>query len=239
MQGLDAVEDVRGILQGDFALVTEFDAEIAASSQAVLDLALEQIRDFLVEDLRRRRIAHVIAPGVKLRGIDVRSDNSLALNPQAVDIILKAQTRGEKRRKTELIIVTGHAAIHAPIFIGHNGTKIDQRIVIVQVLDLDLVFVLQKQVHKVDGVDVIGAGAKGLRDFHLGQWRHATGLEVQRVFPRKTEGGVGLQVHGRIDDVFAHQVIARQVPHRSAQHIRKTRDDIERLVGKSRGILLD
>jgi hypothetical protein len=40
-----------------------------------------KIRDFLVENLGCRRIAHIVALDVILRGIDVRCRNALLLDP--------------------------------------------------------------------------------------------------------------------------------------------------------------
>ena len=99
-----------------------------------LDLPLEEVGHLLVEDLRRRRVAHVVALGVVLRGVDVGGGDALLLDPEAVDVVLEAQPGREERRQAERVVVAGHAAVHPPVLLGHHRAEVDQHVHVVQVV---------------------------------------------------------------------------------------------------------
>jgi hypothetical protein len=88
-----------------------------------LNLALEKIADFFVEDLGRWRVSHVVALGVVLRGIHMGGHDALLLDPEAVDVVLEAQAGGEERRQPEGVVVPSHATVHPPVQVGHGGAK--------------------------------------------------------------------------------------------------------------------
>jgi hypothetical protein len=72
-----------------------------------------------------------------------------------------------------------------------------------------LIFILQIQINEIDGINIIRASPKGLRNLDDGVWRDATRFQEERIFAGKSKGCVGLEIHGGIDDVFAVQEIAR------------------------------
>ena len=185
-----------------------------------LDLPLEEVGHLLVEDLRGRRVAHVVALGVVLGGIDVGGGDALLLDPEAVDVVLEAQPGREERRQAEGVVVAGHAAVHPPVLLGHHRAEVDQHVQLVQVVR-------------------VRSAPRRRGTCRRSRWRrcrwcpernvwailttassaHRPALEHQRVLARQPLGGVGLQVHRGVDEQLAALVVVRHLAGRLAQHV--------------------
>lgn len=126
-------------------------------SDCGLDFALQQIANLFIEDLGRRRVAHVVALGVILCGIHMGGNDALLLDPKPVNIILEAQAGREERWQAESVVVAGYSAVHPPVPVGHCGAEIDQHVHFVQVVQARLAFVFEEHIHEVDGIDVVRA----------------------------------------------------------------------------------
>lgn len=74
------------------------------------------------------------------------------------------QGRTRSWRKSEGIVVARDPAIHPPVAGCDGGTKADQDIDVVQYFGTNLIFIVQKHLNEVDGVDIICSGSKCLRN---------------------------------------------------------------------------
>src|ERR1035441_8313978 len=97
MKAHNFVENLLGVADRDMAVVIEINSQWSKTHEARLDLPFNQVGNFLIEDLCRRRIAHVVASGVVLRRVYVSGDYPLLLYPEPVDVVLKAQPGWEER----------------------------------------------------------------------------------------------------------------------------------------------
>ncbi len=153
--------------------------------------------------------------------------DSSALNPQAIDIIFKPQSGRKEGRQPKAVVIPGHPAIHAPVLVRHHRAEIHQGVVVVQVFDLDLVLILQEEIHEVDRVDIVGAGAECLGDFDHRSWRDATGFQEEGILPRDPKCGIGLKIHRGVDNIVADEKIPGQLGHGFAKYIGKARQQVE------------
>src|ERR1035441_1597438 len=97
MKAHNFVENLLGVAGRDVTVVIEIDSQWPQAHEARLDLPFNQVCNFLIEDLCRGRIAHVVASGVMLRRVYVSCDYPLLLYPEPVDVVLKAQPGWEER----------------------------------------------------------------------------------------------------------------------------------------------
>ena len=155
-----------GVLGRHFAAVVKGNAQLVEPRERILDFPLKQIGDFLVEDFRCRRIAHVVAFGVILRRIDVGGGDAILLNPQPIDVVFEAQSGRKEGRQAKGVVVTRHAAVHPPVLLGQHGTEVDQDVEVVERVEARLLLVGKEHVDIVQCVDVVGARAERLRHLH-------------------------------------------------------------------------
>src|SRR6266566_3937121 len=109
MEFRDLAENLLGVLSCYLAVIIKGDAQIIKPCKCGLNFAFEQVRYFLVEDLRGRRIAHIVALGVVLSGIHMGGANAVLLDPQTIDVILESQPSREEWRQAEGVVITRYS----------------------------------------------------------------------------------------------------------------------------------
>src|SRR5262249_50005485 len=129
---------------------------------------LDEIGNFLIEDLGGRRIAHVIAFDVMLSSVYMSGGYTLLLHPQPVNIIFEPKPGWKEWRKSECIVVTRQTAIHSPVLFCNGGAEVHQNVDVVQVLHFHLRLIGQEHLHKVNGIYVVGPGTERLSHLYDG-----------------------------------------------------------------------
>ena len=169
-----------------------------------------------------------------LGSINVSGDDALLLHPDPVDVVFEAKTRGKERWQAERVVVGGDAAIHTPVSLGDDRSKIHQHVQVVETVRIGLRLHGPKQIHEVDGIDIVRPGPKRLRHLHDRVVRHDTAPQDQSVLERDALCRVRFEMHRGIHEKLAALVVLGNLRDRLAEDVLECADDVERLAHAAR-----
>jgi hypothetical protein len=160
----------------------------------------------------------------------VRRDDAVLLDPEPVDVVLEPQARGKEGRQAGGVVVASDPAVHAPVHVRNDRTKVHQHVDVVQRLEAGLAFVVKEHVDEVDRVDVVRARAERLCHLHDGVVGDAPALQHERVLAREAFRRVRLEVGAGIDEKVSALVVLGHLRDRLAEDVEEGRQDVEGLL---------
>ena len=162
MDTCNFLQDLLCIIQRNLTAIAEANGEVVKPGYTCPNLFLQQRADFLIEDVHRERIAHVVILDVGLYRVHVSCDDPWFLNPETKDEVLKSQPRRKEGWKAEAIVIAGHAAIHTPVFVCYDRAEVHEHVEIVKIMEVGIMLGLIAQIHmdKIECIDVVRARTK-------------------------------------------------------------------------------